>query len=91
MCNCIKTTKEMTLAKLREIAATQTPPVVIGDEVELLGTGLTIKNNTMLFVTHNELKYTRQDTKKDGSLGQPKKVIMAIIHSFCPFCGEKQA
>lgn len=39
--------------------------------------------------THSEYKFAFAPKKKDGTLGKPKTQSVNILHSYCPFCGEK--
>jgi hypothetical protein len=39
--------------------------------------------------THSEYEFTFAPKKKDGTIGKAKKQSVNIIHTYCPFCGEK--
>lgn len=45
--------------------------------------------NIMPSITYSEFEYTFIPTKKDGTHGKPKRKILTLNHSYCPFCGEK--
>lgn len=86
MCDCIKTIESKTLEMVKE-----------QKEGEFAKGGITpssfviVDNKFNPRRTHSEYEFTFAPKKKDGTIGKPKKQTVNIIHSYCPFCGEKHA
>lgn len=45
--------------------------------------------NVSYMSTYNELQYECTPRKSDGTMGKTIKKTLSMMHSFCPFCGEK--
>ena len=65
-------------------------------EKKFVGTGKIEQNNGLDIAfgttgsrTYTNYSYKNTTIKKDGSFGATFKREQMIVHSFCPFCGEK--
>ena len=84
MCDCIKEAEGKILESIRENIQGE----ISGGK--LLQTHFPIvKNQIKGRITYTEFQCTLTPTKKDGSMGKPKKQTVNISHAYCPFCGEK--
>lgn len=84
MCDCLTKATDSAM----EVAISRNEGGII--KRDLIQVGWPIKNGaTGPQTTFTEFEYTFVPMKKDGSLAKPKKKIINLFHSFCPFCGEK--
>lgn len=77
MCKCINEIEGKALAQLQEQSEFKKP--VIG--VRMQGVTFPIIENSLTTRTCNQLEIKLE--------GQKKRPQMAMVHTFCPFCGEK--
>lgn len=79
MCDCITEIEKKATEKLQADNPFNKPV----KKVELKGVTFSLVGNTMSAKTMNELEIELD--------GQKKRPTMPVVHSFCPFCGEKFA
>lgn len=84
MCNCITEIEKMAFDKVKQQNEGEFT------KGALIQTGFQIRNNKITDrTTISEYEFTFAPKKKDGTIGKPKKQTVNIVHSYCPFCGEK--
>ena len=84
MCNCITEIEKKTFLLVQEQKEGEY------EKGHLTPAGFQIKKNSISArTTTSEYEFTFAPKKKDGTIGKPKKQTVTIVHSFCPFCGEK--
>lgn len=81
MCNCITEVEKETLKLLvKKFEGT--------GKIEENG-GLDVAFGMSGTMTYTNYSYKNTSVKKDGSTGATYKREQMIIHTYCPFCGEK--
>lgn len=86
MCDCIKTIETKTFLMVQE-----------GKEGEFTKGNITtssypiIDNQFKDRRTHSEYEFTFAPKKKNGTIGKPNRKTVNVMHSYCPFCGEKHS
>lgn len=90
MCKCITEVPKLALEHLKETAAET------GDQIETAKLdGVAFQFNTqggadgLRAKTFNEIIYTVRVKRKNGSFSDPQKKKREMMHTFCPYCGEK--
>lgn len=78
MCDCIDELEKKMAEHLTETKAYKKPI----KKVELKGKGFTLGGNSVSVRTKTDFEVTLD--------GQKKKDTVPVLHSYCPFCGEKR-
>lgn len=84
MCNCIKEIEEKTF----QVIQYQNDGEFTKGNINPSSFPI-VNNQFKNRQTHSEYEFTFAPKKKDGSIGKSKKKTVNIMHSYCPFCGEK--
>jgi len=79
MCNCINEIENRALEQLKKDSPFPKPVA----KVEMQGISFLLTGNNMATRTKQDLAITLE--------GQKKRPTMPVLHSYCPFCGEKVA
>lgn len=86
MCDCIKTLETKTLEMVKEQKDGEFTKGKITPSCYPV-----IDNQFKDRITHSEYEFMFAPKKKDSTIGMPKKQTVSIMHSYCPFCGEKHS
>ncbi len=84
MCNCISEIETMVLERMKD----QKQKFGTVNKASFKHQGFNFKDGSTSL--YNDIEYEMTNRKKDGSTGATRNYTVAIYHSYCPFCGEKQ-
>lgn len=84
MCDCVKEIEKKSEQSIQE----QTPKALIS-KVEFVDRSFVFDKKVPRLATHSTVEYRHQFTKANGELSKPRTKKVMLLHSFCPFCGEK--
>ncbi len=82
MCKCLTSLTEQSI----QLLAKQNPGAVISKADGMLQVAIMFEGPSRTFT---DFEYTIQNKKKDGAPHKPRTKKTTILHTFCPFCGNK--
>lgn len=82
MCNCINEIAKTTIEHLKS----STEGEISGDHITGIQYSFKAKTPPK---TSSSFEFLHAPLKKDGTIGKPKKSSIALMHNYCPWCGEK--